>query len=149
MVKIKFSNINDLEQVTLLFDHYRQFYGQKSNLTESRKFIEQRLTSQDSVIFLVKNENQIAVGFTQLYPIFNSITCKRSLILYDLFVSPDYRRQGVAQQLMKTAKDYALKTGVDRMELSTSKTNLNAQKLYESLGWKIDPEFHYYVLELS
>ncbi|MBX7157352.1 MAG: GNAT family N-acetyltransferase [Verrucomicrobiae bacterium] len=147
-MKVDFANINDLEQVALLFDQYRQFYKQESNLTESRKFIEQRLVAQDSVIFLAKDENQIALGFTQLYPLFNSITCKRSLILYDLFVATNYRRQGVAQQLMKSAKDYALKTGVDRMELSTAKTNASAQKLYESLGWKIDPEFHYYVLEL-
>ena len=149
MIKIDFADINDLEQVALLFNQYRQFYKQESNLAESRKFIEQRLIAQDSIIFLAKNENQIAAGFTQLYPLFNSITCKRSLILYDLFVSPDCRRQGVAQKLMKSAEEYALKTGVDRMELSTSKTNTNAQKLYESLGWKIDPEFHYYVLELS
>ena len=148
MINIDFANIDDLDPVTLLFDQYRQFYKQKSNLAESRKFIEQRLIAQDSIIFLAKNENQNALGFTQLYPLFNSITCKRSLILYDLFVSPDHCRQGVAQQLMKIAKDYALKTGVDRMELSTSKTNLNAQKLYESLGWKIDLEFNYYVLEL-
>jgi GNAT superfamily N-acetyltransferase len=149
MIKIDFANIKDLDQVALLFDQYRQFYRQKPNLAESRKFIEQRLIAQDSVIFLAKNENQTGLGFTQLYPLFNSITCKKSLILYDLFVSPDHRRQGVAQQLMNFAKDYALKTGVDRMELSTSKTNLNAQKLYENLGWKIDPEFYYYVLELS
>lgn len=148
MVNIGLANIDDFEQVALLFDQYRQFYAQKPDLIGSQKFIEQRLIAQDSVILLAKNENKIGAGFIQLYPLFNSITCKRSLILYDLFVSPDYRRQGIAQQLMNFAKDYALKTGVDRMELSTSKTNLSAQKLYESLGWKIDPEFHYYVLEL-
>ena len=70
------------------------------------------------------------------------------LVLYDLFVDPDYRRLRVGQALMLSARDHAKKVGVLRMELATAVTNHQAQALYESLGWQRDEDFYHYSLPI-
>ena len=60
--------------VAALFDAYRVFYEQASDVPAARAFIEARLRSDDSVIFLAVDEQERALGFVQLYPSFSSIS---------------------------------------------------------------------------
>lgn len=69
-------------------------------------------------------------------------------ILNDLFVSPNFRQQGLARQLMQAAEGYAAQTGAVRVSLSTQITNAQAQALYESRGYQRDQEFYHYSLTL-
>ena len=41
----------DLDQLAVLFDEYRQFYGASSNLKQSLDFLKQRFENKESVIF--------------------------------------------------------------------------------------------------
>jgi hypothetical protein len=41
----------DVDAVAPLFDAYRQFYGQRSDLAAARAFLEERLRREESVIF--------------------------------------------------------------------------------------------------
>ena len=85
------ATIEDLEGVSSLFNSYRIFYEQTSDLEDAKDYIKERLENEDSVIFVVKN-NQRYVGFTQLYPTFSSISMKKAWILNDLFVDPETRK---------------------------------------------------------
>ena len=68
-------------------------------------------------------------------------------ILYDLFVEPESRKQGVAEALMRRASDYAKETGAERVDLLTAKSNKAGQHLYRKLGYKIvNEDFHAYSL---
>ena len=105
------------EQVDLiapLFDAYRQFYGQASDLDRARQFLLERLQQHQSVIFAVV-DNERALGFTQLYPSFSSVSMKPIWILNDLFVADFARRRGVGAQLLLAAKDHAVQTGAVRL----------------------------------
>ncbi len=135
----------DLETLVPLFDGYRQFYGQVPDLDLARSFLHQRLASLDTVIFLAELAGE-AVGFTHLFPIFSSTRCQRLWLLNDLFVAPDARRHGTARALLRWAEDYARSTGACGLELATAHTNTPAQRLYESLGWRLDTTFRHYEL---
>jgi GNAT superfamily N-acetyltransferase len=138
------------EQVDLivsLFDAYRQFYGQTSDLEGARRFLAERLGRGESVIFAVV-EGGRALGFTQLYPSFSSVSMKPIWILNDLFVAEDARRRGVGAELLRAARDHALRTRAARLALSTAVTNTKAQALYERDGWRRDREFLHYEYEL-
>lgn len=74
-----------------LFDAYRQFYGQTPDLEGARQFLFERLQGGESVIFAVM-EGENALGFTQLYPSFSSVSMKPIWILNDLFVVEKARR---------------------------------------------------------
>lgn len=45
---------------------------------------------------------------------------------------------------MLAAQEYAAINGFPRLDLSTAKSNLKAQSLYESLGWVRDDVFYTY-----
>ncbi len=138
------------EQVGLivpLFDAYRQFYGQTPDLEGARRFLAERLGRGESVILAVVEDGR-ALGFTQLYPSFSSVSMKPIWILNDLFVAEDARRRGVGARLLRAARDYASRTGAARLALSTAVTNTKAQALYERDGWRRDTEFLHYEYEL-
>ena len=107
-VQIRSTTTNDADLIAPLFDAYRQFYKQKSDLKLAKRFISERLKKQESIIFLA-SLNQQPVGFVQLYPSFSSVSVCKILILNDLYVSPEARKHGVGKALMNEAKKYAVK----------------------------------------
>ncbi|WP_248740745.1 GNAT family N-acetyltransferase [Pseudomonas sp. MWU12-2029] len=137
-----------LDAVASLFDGYRGFYGQPSNLAQSRAFIAERMAGNESAIFLVEDENGEALGFVQLYPTFSSIDAHRTWLLSDLFTTPAARGRGVGRLLMNTARDFAVETGAKGLVLETATDNFTAQGLYESLGWVRDTGYYTYNLDL-
>ena len=89
-----------------------------------------------------------AVGFTQLYPSFSSVSAARIFILNDLFVASAARRASVGRSLLHAAGEFARSKGVLRLALSTAKANEKAQALYESEGWVRDEQYYHYSLAL-
>jgi len=133
-----------------LFDAYRVFYRQQPNPDAVRNFLQQRLNNQESIIFIAMDEtNAAAMGFTQLYPCFSSTDMQRIYILNDLYVTPEHRKQNVARELMRTAKEFALKNNAAELVLSTEITNTAAQKLYVSEGYQKNERFFEYSLKLD
>lgn len=136
-----------IRQLVPLFDAYRQFYKQPSDLAGAREFLRERLKRNESVIFLaMQGEN--AVGFVQLYPSFSSDAMQRLWILNDLFVAPEARRSGAAKLLMERARQWAVETKAKGLVLETAVDNVAAQRLYEKLGWKRDDLFYHYYLDV-
>jgi ribosomal protein S18 acetylase RimI-like enzyme len=141
------ATIKNIDSVAVLFDAYRQFYKQKSDLKLAKKFISERLKNKQSIIFVALLEKK-AVGFVQLYPSFSSISAAKILVLNDLYVVDEARKLGVARTLMSKAEDYAVKNKIKRLSLSTAKNNLTAKSLYESLGYVLDSSYDHYSLEI-
>jgi GNAT superfamily N-acetyltransferase len=139
-----------LDLIVPLFDQYRQFYRQTSDIKAARQFLGERLWKRESVVFLALHEkDSVALGFTQLYPIFSSSAMRRQWVLNDLFVVPGARKTGVGRALMERAHQWALETGADGVSLETATDNLQAQELYEKLGYKRDVVFYRYFLSLA
>lgn len=126
-----------------LFDAYRQFYKAPSDIEASRQFIFDRLTNDESVIFLAM-EAERALGFVQLYPLFASVALQSLWLLNDLYVDPSARKQGVGEKLMKHAEQFAQETGSHGLFLRTATDNYAAQGLYEKCGWVRDEKFYRY-----
>ena len=84
-MKIVQATIENVKDLAPLFDGYRVFYKQPSDLEKATEFLTQRFQKNDSVIFMAF-EGASALGFTQLYPSFSSVSMQRTYILNDLFV---------------------------------------------------------------
>ena len=142
--KTRRANIEDVETIAPLFDSYRQFYEQEPNLAFASQFIKARLNNKESIIFIAEDQAQNALGFCQIYPSFCSVIGAPIYVLYDLFVSSDARKSGIGRLLLEQARLHAKENNIPRMDLTTAKTNLTAQSLYESLGWVRDDVFFAY-----
>ncbi|MBI3228918.1 MAG: GNAT family N-acetyltransferase [Burkholderiales bacterium] len=141
--QIRLATPLDVDLIAPLFDAYRQFYEQAADLEGARSFILDRLTRQESHILLAEHDDH-ALGFIQLYPSFCSILAEPIYLLSDLFVLPVLRKSGAGRALMLEAEQLALANGKARLDLTTAKTNLQAQSLYESLGWQRDEVYYAY-----
>lgn len=139
---IREASIQDIDVITLLFNDYRVFYKQEPDLEGAQRFLKKRLEQKDSIIYLAW-DNDKALGFTQLYPIFSSVSMEPMYILNDLYILPSYRGQGIGTALINTVKKLCKKEHQKGIVIQTETTN-PAQKLYEHLGFKKDPDLHYF-----
>src|SRR4249919_331542 len=96
MTDIRRATLDDLDLVAPLFDGYRRYYGQASDLPRAKAFLRERLERNESTILLAMRDGQ-AAGFTQLYPMFSSVRTAGLWILNDLFVAENARRSGVGR----------------------------------------------------
>jgi GNAT superfamily N-acetyltransferase len=145
--KIDRADLGDLDAVHGLFMAYLAFYERDPDSDSARAFLRDRIRNEQSVIFVAWVDGQ-AVGFTQLYPVFASLSLKRSWILNDLYVAESARTGGVAMALMAAAKQLAIDTGACEIFLQTARSNDKAQKLYEKLGYVRDDAFLVYTLDV-
>jgi len=136
------ATMNELEEVAMLFDEYRQFYGIESDQSSTKAFLQLRMALKESIIFIAV-ENDKAVGFTQLYPTFSSIALQRAYILNDIYVKEDARGQGVGTALMQKVFQYCEQQSARYVTLQTATDNINARKLYENLHMKQDQYCNY------
>lgn len=136
------ANIEHLDDLVPLFDGYRIFYRQDSNLKEARNFLKERLTKQDTITYIAYVDDK-AIGFTQLFPSFSSVSMQPVYILNDLYVDKNYRKQGIGVALLNKAKQLCRDKNYKGLALQTETTN-PAQHLYESLGWKKDTDLQYF-----
>ncbi len=143
------ANVNHIKQVGELFDLYRQFYKYVSNINESTDYISERMKNNESIIFFATNKQKEAMGFVQLYETFGSLDLGKIIILYDLYVKKDHRKNKIGRQLMLKSHKYAKKINAKRIQLSTATDNFIGQSLYESLGYVKDADFYTYDFEIK
>ncbi len=140
---IQKATLKELDSLTELFDLYRVFYEQRPNLEGAREFLKARIMNDESVVFLAFDGNN-PVGFVQLYPSFSSVSMMRSWVLNDLYVKEQFRGNGAGEKLIHKAIQFAKETGAKGVMLETGKENLNAQRLYEKIGFERESNYFYY-----
>jgi GNAT superfamily N-acetyltransferase len=147
-LRVRQAGLADAGAVAPLFDAYRGFYGQASDVVLAESFLRERIALGESMILLAERAGA-AVGFVQLYPLFSSVRARRILVLNDLFVAEGARRTGVAQALLREAESLAQTIGALRLVLETGEDNRPAQRLYERLGWRHVSETRWYEREVG
>ena len=134
---VRLAETQDLHQLADLFDQYRQFYECPPDLSAAKNWIADNLERGRSTIFAADDGTQL-LGFTQLYPALCSVDLVEYFVLYDLFVAPSARRQGIARALMNAASEWAKTQGAARLDLETARDNAPGQSLYRDLGYLLD-----------
>ncbi|MHA6495073.1 N-acetyltransferase family protein [Pseudomonas borbori] len=143
------AGLADLDDLTALFAGYLTFYEKDKTLPQIRRFLAARLEGGDAALFIARDEQGVALGFVQLYPLFSSLELAPAWLLNDLYVAESARRRGVGEALMNAARAHAEATGACGLQLETAKSNLAGQALYERLGYVRDEVFYTYWLSLG
>ncbi|HEY8424901.1 MAG TPA: ribosomal protein S18-alanine N-acetyltransferase [Limnochordales bacterium] len=96
----------------------------------SRAAFLSELLDNDRAHYLVARVDGRAVGYVGIWLVADEghIT--------NVAVHPDYRGRGVGRRLMEAITDLARRKGMRRMTLEVRKSNIRAQRLYESLGFR-------------
>jgi GNAT superfamily N-acetyltransferase len=141
---IKKATLIDLADLAISFNQYRIFYGKNSDLEQAQIFLKERLTNNDSEIFVCFNAENKMAGFVQLYPLFSSTRMKRLWLLNDLFVAENQRGKGFSVALIERAKELCVETNACGLMLETAKTNTVGNNLYPKTGFSLDKDHNYY-----
>ncbi|MCM3216674.1 GNAT family N-acetyltransferase [Niallia taxi] len=127
--------IKDAENLVEIMKGYRDFY--KTPIVEDKKildFIKNIISNKELGVFFVCKDEEKIIGFATLYSTFSSLRLSKALIMNDLFVLPQYRKQGIGQLIFNQCRKYANENGYAYMEWVTDKENKTAQRFYESNG---------------
>ena len=82
-----------------------------------------------------------AVGYTSKFP-----SSRHKMVMWGVFTSPRYRRQGLSRQVVEAALQHAFSNGVRRINLQVYVPNEPALGLYKSFGfveYGVEPEAVY------
>lgn len=131
-----------LDDLTPLFDGYRMFYRQASDIENVQLFLTERLTKQDSVIYIAYI-GEVAIGFTQLYFLYSSVSMKPVFLLNDLFIDANYRNKNVGTALINKAKALCTEKDYKGIIIQTETTN-PAQHLYMREGFVLDTDLSFF-----
>lgn len=137
IIKVDTENIN---LASVIFNDYRIFYNQKSNIKSCYDFLLDRTINDESLIYLGLIENN-PVAFMQIYQSFSSVGLKKIYILNDLYVAEQYRGKKIGRAMLVKALEVAKSKNITKIALQTAKTNQPAQNLYQSFGFIQDQEF--------
>ncbi|MEA5606044.1 GNAT family N-acetyltransferase [Nostoc sp. UHCC 0252] len=99
----------------------------KEHLFGSHKYIE---------AILAESTNQ-AVGFALFFHNYSTFLTKPGIYLEDLFVLPEYRRQGIGKALISKVAQIAVERDCGRLEWSVLDWNEPAKEFYRSMGASI------------
>ena len=127
---------NDLPGLKNLYE--KGFGGSETNLQKMSEIFETIENNQDYQVIVAKSEDRV-VG-SVLGVICKELfgTCQPFMVIEDVVVLPDYRRQGIARQLMIRIEELARENLCSMILFVSSEHRTGAHKLYESLGYGAD-----------
>ena len=146
---IRKATIEDLDQITVLFDKYLVFYKKPSNLEKHKAYLKERIENNEAIIFLAFDDENKAVGFTLIYITFSSLLLNKIVILNDLYVNSTTRNNGIGEQLILKTIELAKELDTNLIRLRTAKNNVVAQGLYHKMGFVRDEVLYGYDLVLK
>jgi len=134
MVQIVPVNKQLVPRLVPLIDDYQRFYKCTPDSKRNLEFFTELLDKASlGVQFAALDEKGAPVGFVTLYFHPSSLTARTYVLLNDLYTLPEWRGKGVGRQLIEYCRKYCAKKGFDSMEWTTQKSNVTAQRLYDSL----------------
>jgi GNAT superfamily N-acetyltransferase len=136
MATIRRVTETDLADLRPLVRAYCDFYGvapsDEALLALSRALIAD--PEHEGVQLVARDEVGFAVGFATVYWTWSSLSAFRIGTLEDLFVAPEARGQGLAEELIEAARAECGRHGARELGWQTAKDNLRAQRVYERIG---------------
>lgn len=82
-----------------------------------------------------------AVGFALFFYNYSTFLTRPGMYLEDLFVLPEYRRQGIGKSLITYLAELAVSRGYGRLEWSVLDWNQPAINFYEKIGAQVLPDW--------
>ena len=95
-------------------------------------YLEQIVRSEDTYLFLAEKDKIVGM----LTIIFNRTPTGRKAWIEDVVVDEKIRGQGAGSQLIGNAIEFARSKGVSKIDLTSRPKRVEANRLYEKLGFK-------------
>ncbi len=145
MIEIRRATKNDLEEIIILWKDFMDYHMEIDPFwTRSEKghtlaydFFGKNLNENNFLILVATKDNRI-IGYqiSQILEHLPVLKKRRYCLINDIAISEGFRGKGIGTKMFKQARDWAIRKGVDRIELQVASGNSNAIRFYEKLGMK-------------
>ncbi|PSB12293.1 GNAT family N-acetyltransferase [Pleurocapsa sp. CCALA 161] len=139
---IRQAEVDDVPQIFGLIKalaEYEKLSHQVTGSTEQlRKHLFGKRIYAEAIITEIEDT---IVGFALFVPNYSTFLTKPGLYLEDLFVLPEYRRQGIGKAMLSYLGRLAIEREAGRLEWSVLDWNQSAIAFYQSLGAKVLPDW--------
>jgi len=108
------------------------------DLSSVIQLTKENITSEDSFVILAEAVEEIgfiSATIEESPPVFSR---GDRLKINEIYVTPEYRRQGVASKLISKIRRLTEYKDVETIELNVNIRNESAQELYQNLGFKTE-----------
>ncbi|MEC4983387.1 MAG: GNAT family N-acetyltransferase [Oscillatoria sp. PMC 1068.18] len=140
--QIRAAKITDVAAIFKLIKALAEYEKLSDAVTgNSQKLREHLFGEQRYIEAIVAESEDKIVGFGLFFPNYSTFLTKPGIYLEDLFVLPEYRRQGIGKQMLSYLAQLALERDAGRLEWSVLDWNEPAIAFYESLGAVILPDW--------
>jgi GNAT superfamily N-acetyltransferase len=142
MLKIRPAQESDVDAIFDLIRGLAAFEKLSDRVTGNTELLRSHLfgTRPYAEAIVAELDNH-PIGFALFFHNYSTFLTQPGLYLEDVFVRPEYRRQGVGKALLAAVAKIAVDRGCGRLEWSVLEWNQNAIKFYQSLGATVLPDW--------
>jgi GNAT superfamily N-acetyltransferase len=114
---------------------YQRFYeADRVDDEVNERFFRRFLHPSEDGLLIGAWDGEVLVGYACLYWFFSSTRAAETVLMNDLFVDRNRRREGIGRALIEAGVEVARDRGARHLEWSTAPDNAAAQRLYDSTG---------------
>ena len=104
---------------------------------------------REGLQLLARDSGGRAIGFATVFWTWTTLSASRLGVMNDLFVAPDARGSGVADELIEACAERCRERGAASLEWQTARDNHRAQAVYARVGGERDERWLDYSLAVS
>lgn len=141
MIHYKLAAIADLETLIQFVQEFHQHENLERDETLNRNLLEHFLTDPAlGQAWLIQQDDE-AIGYFILTLGYSLEYEGRDAFLDELYLRPQYRKQGIGTQTLAFAEEACRALGVHVLHLEVDFDNSNAQHLYHTVGYQKHDRF--------
>ncbi|MBD2454552.1 GNAT family N-acetyltransferase [Nostoc sp. FACHB-87] len=135
---LRFAEPSDSNVLFQLIKQLAEYEKLSQAVTGNVAALQEHLFGEQRYIEAILAEYQgQAVGFALFFHNYSTFLTKPGIYLEDLFVLPEYRRQGIGKALLTKLAQIAVERNCGRLEWSVLDWNEPAKAFYRSMGASI------------
>ncbi len=143
MSEIRAANHDDVEQILPLMEAYCDFYEVEPDRDGLERMAHALIDLPDDQAYLLAAVDDAVIGFAACGWKWSSLRGARIVVLEDLFVAPEQRGKGIADDLITESAAVARRHGAPVLAWHTQPTNERAQAVYNRVGGTSEPLLEY------
>ncbi len=141
-VKIRSAEESDVPAIFQLIQALAEYEKLSHQVTGSAEQLRQHLFGDPVYAYaLVAEWEGKVVGLALYFYNYSTFLTKPGIYLEDLFVLPEYRRNGIAKALLQSLAQQAIAQGLERFEWSVLDWNEPAIAFYQRIGAQVLPDW--------
>ena len=141
-LKIRSAQPSDVPAIFELIKALAEYEKLSHAVTGSADALHEHLFGQRTYAEAILAEwEEIPAGFALFFCNYSTFLTKPGIYLEDLFVLPEYRRQGIGKAILTYLAQLAVERDAGRLEWSVLDWNQSAIEFYQSMGASVLPDW--------